>query len=47
VLDFSDVLAFLAAFAGGEGEADLAPPLGQFDFSDVVAFLSSFSGGCP
>ncbi|MEZ6242535.1 MAG: GC-type dockerin domain-anchored protein [Phycisphaerales bacterium] len=46
-IDFSDVVAFLVAFAGGEPAADLAPPLGQLDFSDVVAFLTVFAGGCP
>ncbi len=47
VLDFSDVVAFLTAFAAMEPGADLAPPLGVFDFSDVVAFLSAFAAGCP
>ncbi len=45
-LDFSDVVAFLAAFAAGEPGADLAPPAGVFDFSDVVEFLSAFAEGC-
>ncbi len=47
VLDFSDVVAFLTAFATMDAIADLAPPVGVFDFSDVVAFLASFGGGCP
>ncbi len=46
-LDFSDVVAFLSAFAGMENDADLAEPFGQLDFSDVIAFLSLFAGGCP
>ncbi len=46
-LDFSDVVAFLSAFAAMSPEADLAEPVGLFDFSDVVAFLSSFGAGCP
>ncbi len=46
-LDFSDILAFLSAFAAGAPEADLAPPFGSFDFSDVLAFLSAFAAGCP
>ena len=46
-LDFSDVVAFLGAFAGSAPEADLAEPLGVWDFSDVVAFLGAFGGGCP
>ncbi|MFI4898774.1 MAG: family 16 glycosylhydrolase [Phycisphaerales bacterium JB059] len=45
--DFSDVIAFLGAFAAGEPLADLAAPLGVLDFSDVLAFLSAFSSGCP
>ncbi|MFI4896740.1 MAG: GC-type dockerin domain-anchored protein [Phycisphaerales bacterium JB059] len=47
VLDFSDVVAFLGAFAAGAPEADLAEPVGAFDFSDVVAFLGAFAAGCP
>lgn len=47
VLDFSDVLAFLTAFAALDPVADLSPPLGTFDFSDVLAFISDFSAGCP
>ena len=46
-LDFSDVIAFLAAFGASEPDADLAEPFGQWDFSDVVAFLSAFGAGCP
>ncbi len=46
-LDFSDVVAFLGAFASGEPAADLAAPTGVFDFSDVVAFLGAFGAGCP
>ncbi len=41
--DFTDVLAFLTAFADMGGAADLAEPFGQWDFSDVVAFLVAFS----
>jgi len=47
VLDFTDVTAFLVAFAASEAEADLAAPFGTFDFSDVVAYLSAFGAGCP
>ena len=46
-LDFSDVTAFLTAFATMSAEADLAEPFGQFDFSDVTAFLAAFGAGCP
>lgn len=46
-LDFTDVLAFLAAFTSSEPEADLAEPFGVLDFSDVSAFLTSFGLGCP
>ncbi|MEZ6241606.1 MAG: GC-type dockerin domain-anchored protein [Phycisphaerales bacterium] len=46
-IDFSDVVAFLTAFAEGDPAADLAPPFGQLDFSDVVAYLVAFSAGCP
>ncbi len=46
-LDFSDVLAFLTAFAAMDADADLAPPVGLFDFSDVLAFLTAFGAGCP
>lgn len=47
VLDFSDVLAFLAAFGAGDAAADLAAPTGVLDFSDVLAFLGAFGAGCP
>ncbi|MEZ6243971.1 MAG: GC-type dockerin domain-anchored protein [Phycisphaerales bacterium] len=46
-LDFSDVIAFLTAFANMTPEADLALPIGTFDFSDVIAFLQVFGEGCP
>jgi len=46
-LDFSDVLAFLAAFGSMDPHADLAEPIGVFDFSDVLAFLTAFAAGCP
>ncbi len=46
-LDFSDVTAFLAAFAAGQPIADYAEPYGQFDFSDVAFFLTEFAEGCP
>ncbi len=46
-LDFSDVIAFLTAFALGQPIADYAEPFGQFDFSDVIVFLSEFAEGCP
>ncbi len=45
-LDFSDVIAFLTAFANADPAADLNPD-GAFDFSDVIAFLNSFGSGCP
>ncbi len=46
-LDFSDVLAFLAAFGASSPVADLAEPLGKWDSTDVVAFLTHFGDGCP
>ncbi|MEZ6244012.1 MAG: GC-type dockerin domain-anchored protein [Phycisphaerales bacterium] len=45
-LDFSDVLAFLEAFASGASDADYAEPQGVFDFSDVLGFLGAFGKGC-
>ncbi len=47
VLDFSDVVAFLVAFAEAAPEADLALPIGTHDFSDIVAYLGAFAAGCP
>jgi len=47
ILDFSDVVAFLAAFSASDPVADLAEPMGVFDFSDVGLFLILFAGGCP
>ncbi len=46
-LDFSDVVAYLGAFAAMDPAADLSPPIGAFDFTDVVAFLTAFAAGCP
>ena len=46
VLDVSDVIAFLDAFAASDPAADLAPPAGVFDIDDVLAYLAVFSGGC-
>ncbi len=46
-LDFSDVTAFLVAFATQSPAADLAPPAFVYDFSDVLAFLTAFAAGCP
>ncbi|MEZ6244328.1 MAG: GC-type dockerin domain-anchored protein [Phycisphaerales bacterium] len=46
-IDFSDVVAFLTAFATMSPDADLAEPFGQWDFSDIVAFLGLFGEGCP
>ena len=46
-LDFSDVIAFLAAFGADDASADLAEPFGTLDFSDVLAFLAAFGAGCP
>jgi len=46
-LNFSDVIAFLTAFANALPEADLAPPAFVFDFSDVIAYLTAFAAGCP
>ncbi|MEZ6243968.1 MAG: peroxidase family protein [Phycisphaerales bacterium] len=46
-LDFTDVIAFLEAFASQAPTADFALPFGQFDFSDIVAFLTAFGAGCP
>ena len=46
-LDFSDVIAFLAAFGVCESEADLAVPFGVCDFTDVLNFLTAFGAGCP
>ncbi len=46
-LDFTDVVAFLVAFAGADGAADLAEPIGEHDFADVIAFLQAFAAGAP
>ena len=45
-LDFSDVAAFLTAFASADPIADFNVD-GSFDFSDVSAFLTAFGAGCP
>ncbi|MEZ6244191.1 MAG: right-handed parallel beta-helix repeat-containing protein [Phycisphaerales bacterium] len=45
-LDFSDVLAYLEAFANKDSDADLDVQYGTLDFSDVFAFLVAFGAGC-
>ncbi|MEZ6244057.1 MAG: VCBS repeat-containing protein [Phycisphaerales bacterium] len=47
LLDYSDVLAFIVAFATGDPGADLAEPFGSFNFLDVFVFLGEFASGCP
>ncbi len=47
VLDFSDALAFLTAFADFDPDADLAEPVGVLNFDDALAFLTAFAEGCP
>ncbi len=46
-LDFSDVLAYVLAFAEMRPAADLAVPFDVYNFSDVFAFLVAFEAGCP
>jgi len=46
VLNFFDVSAFLAAFAGDESVGDFNGD-GRFDFFDISAFLAAFNSGCP
>ncbi len=45
-LDFSDVVAFLAAFQTCDPVADYAAPFGTCDFSDVIVFLTCFKVNC-
>lgn len=45
-LDFADVSAFLAAFAGGDLAVDFDDS-GTLDFGDVSGFLAAFGAGCP
>ncbi len=47
VLDYSDVSAFLVAFANADDMADMAPDYGVMDYSDVLMFLQTFAEGCP
>lgn len=47
LLDFTDVSAFLGAFAVRDPSSDLAEPFAQWDLADVQAFLSAFGAGCP
>lgn len=46
MLDFFDVLGYLAAFSAGELRADFTCD-GLLDFFDVQEFLGDFSTGCP
>jgi len=47
MLNFSDVITFLTAYANMLPEADLADPIGIWSFSDIIAFLTFFGAGCP
>lgn len=47
VLDFSDILAFLGAYAAEESRVDYAAPIGVLDFSDVLAFLTAYAAQRP
>ena len=46
VLDFFDVLEYLARFDAEDPSADLAAPDGTFDFFDVLEYLSLFDAEC-
>lgn len=46
LLDFFDLLIFLADFSGQSGVGDWNND-GVFDFFDITAYLSEFSAGCP
>jgi hypothetical protein len=46
MLDFFDVLDYLALFSDGDAAADLNGD-GVLDFFDVADFLDLFSDGCP
>jgi len=47
VIDFMDVNAFVAAFAGRDPIADIAAPFGFFDLGDINSFVAAFLTGCP
>lgn len=44
--DTTDLIAFLNAFAGGAGRADITND-GALDTRDVAAFLDAYAAGCP
>lgn len=46
-LNFSDLVAYLAAFNNADPAADFADPIGTLNFSDLLAFLAAFNAGCP
>lgn len=46
VLDFFDVLAWLALFEVFDPASDLGPPSGVFDIFDLLAYLDLFAAGC-
>jgi len=47
VLNFFDVVAYLAAFNANDPDADIAQPSGVWNFFDIVEFLAVFNRGCP
>jgi len=47
VVNFFDVVEYIALFNAGDPGADLAAPFGTLNFFDVVEYIALFNAGCP
>jgi hypothetical protein len=47
LLNFFDLVGFIASFNAQDPRADLAAPTGAWNFFDVSAYLALFNAGCP
>jgi hypothetical protein len=47
LVNFFDIVAFVADFGDQSPAVDLAAPLGVFNFFDMAAFIQLYNTGCP
>jgi hypothetical protein len=47
LLNFFDLVGFIASFNAQDARADLAAPAGVWNFFDVSAYLALYNAGCP
>jgi len=47
ILNFFDIVEYIALFNAGDPAADLAAPFGSINFFDIVEYINLFNQGCP